>query len=137
MVLVDTSVLSVSFRRRDSRTLPDRQKRVVRAFVDLSNAGEVVLLGIVRQELLSGVRHRDQYDRLRGVLDGFAYLPVTLADHDFAAECFNTCRAGRIAAGDVDMLIAAAAIRQDTPVFTTDADFEQYARHLPLRLHAV
>jgi hypothetical protein len=37
----------------------------------------------------------------------------------------------------VDFLICAAALQRSLEIFTTDKDFEHYARHLPLRLYAV
>ena len=71
---------------------------------------KVVLIGVIRQELLSGLRHQAQFDKLRGILDGYDYFDVTLADHDVAAECFNTCRAAGIAAGDIDDMLIRVTI---------------------------
>jgi predicted nucleic acid-binding protein len=134
MIIVDTTVLSLVLRRRRPEKLNPLEQGIVKTFVDLSDRGDVVLLGVIRQEVLSGVRHAEQFDRLRQILNGYKYLTMTLDDHDVAAQSFNTCRAAGIAAGDIDMLIAAAGIRRDFEIFTTDPDFAHYARCLPIRL---
>jgi len=135
MVLVDTTVLSLSLRRRDPSRLSDHERRVVAEFLNLSDSGQIILLGVIRQELLSGIRHHEQFNRLRRILNGYSYLNVNLIDHDVAAEYTNRCRSAGLDAGDIDMLICAAAARAEIAVFTTDGDFSRYAKHLPLRLH--
>jgi predicted nucleic acid-binding protein len=135
-VVVDTSVLSLSLRRPDPARLSVAERQAVAEFLELGDRGRVALLGIVRQELLIGVRHAEQFERLKRILDGYEYLDVTLADHDSAASFSNRCRSAGIGAGDVDMLICAVAARVGAAVFTTDGDFARYARLLPVRLHA-
>jgi predicted nucleic acid-binding protein len=48
---------------------------------------------------------------------------------------FNQCRERGIQGSNTDFLIAAAALRRDFAIFTTDGDFEHYARVLRLKLH--
>ena len=134
-VVVDTSVLSLSLRRQDPARLTHPERRVVSAFRDLTDRGQVLLLGVIRQELLSGVRHAEQFQRLQRILDGYDYLDATLEDHDVAAGYHNRCRSGGVDAGDIDMLICSVAGRAGVPVFTTDGDFGRYAKYLPVRLH--
>ena len=135
MILVDTSILSLVLRRRNPDRLSPRERSCVDDFLALSDRGDVVLMGVIRQELLSGIRLKEQFIRLQQILNGYDYIDVTLADYDAGAECFNLCRSSGVAAGDIDMLICAVAIRQDMPVFTADPDFMRYAKLLPLRLH--
>jgi len=40
-------------------------------------------------------------------------------------------------AGSIDLLICAIAYRHKLAIFTTDRDFDRYAKHLPIRLHEV
>ncbi|HLL88639.1 MAG TPA: PIN domain-containing protein [Tepidisphaeraceae bacterium] len=135
-VLVDTSVLSLAFRRRPGAPLADADRRVVEEFAKLAEAGDVVLIGAVRQEALSGIRSTAQFDRLRDALSGLDVLDVRLRDHDEAARCYNACGARGIIGGSTDMLLCATAIAYDVPIFSTDADFESYAACLrSLRLH--
>ncbi|MGL4497518.1 MAG: hypothetical protein ACRCU2_00520, partial [Planktothrix sp.] len=46
---------------------------------DLITDGKVVLLGAIRQEVLSGVRHPEQFSRLRDYLRTFPDLERTTA----------------------------------------------------------
>jgi hypothetical protein len=59
----------------------------------------------------------------------------TTEDHEEAARLYNACRRAGIVGSIVDMLICASAVRHDLAIFTTDRDFDRYAKHLPLRLH--
>ena len=96
----------------------------------------VQMLGIIRQELLSGIRETAQFSRLRKILAGFPDLLATTSDHILAAQCFNTCRSRGIQGSDVDFLICAQAIRHELPILSADADFARYAEHLPIDLFA-
>jgi predicted nucleic acid-binding protein len=129
-VLVDAVVWSTALRRT---------KDVGGAIVDeleaLIREGRVVTIGAIRQELLSGVRRREQFEVLREKLRAFAGPRIDRADYENAAACYNECRARGVQGGHVDMLICAVALRRDLPVFSTDGDFPHYARVLGLRLH--
>lgn len=135
IVLVDTSVLSLTFRRRDTATLSPHEEAVVKAAKRLALMRTAVLIGMVRQEALTGIRDAKQFEKLKAVLDGFAYLPTENPDHDSAAACFNKCRAEGVAAGDVDMLICAMAIRHKATILTVDRDFAHYEKCLPIVLY--
>jgi predicted nucleic acid-binding protein len=58
-VVVDTSVWSLALRRN----APDDAAFVVNQLRDLITDGRVVLVGAVRQEVLSGIRHLEQFIR--------------------------------------------------------------------------
>ncbi len=94
-----------------------------------------MIIGMVRQETLSGVKSDKQFHQLQTILDGFVYLPTEQADYDKAAESFNLCRSKGIAAGDVDMLVCAMAIRRNAPILTADKDFDHYSKILPITLY--
>ncbi len=133
-VVADTSVLSLAFRRSRPDLLGPADRAAVEAVRRLAKAQRVFLTGMVRQEVLSGVRSPKQFEALRTVLDGFQYLPLDRADHDAAAEAYNRCQAHGIAAGPVDILVCALSVRHGLPVFATDADFARYATVLPIKL---
>lgn len=134
-VLVDTSVWSLALRRK-SRNLAASEHPIVHELEELIREGRVRLLGLVRQELLSGIQTTAQFEKLRGTLRAFPDETVESADHEAAAEAFNDCRAKGIAVSAVDILICAMAMRRNLLVFTTDPDFKIYARVLPLRFHS-
>jgi predicted nucleic acid-binding protein len=129
-VIVDTSVWSLALRR--AKTVDDVAAQELR---ELIQEGRVVLLGPVRQELLSGIKLGSQFDLLREHLRAFPDLALETADHEDAALAFNRCRERGIQGSNTDFLIAAAALRRNLSVFTTDGDFRQYARVLRLKLH--
>ncbi|MCH8974515.1 MAG: PIN domain-containing protein [Chloroflexi bacterium] len=133
-VLIDTSVWSLALRRR-ARQLSPSQVRVHREWAELVQEGRAVVIGPVRQELLSGIPDGATFERLRERLQAFDDLPLTTGDYEEAARFNNRCRASGVAGSAVDLLICAAAARRDLAIFTADADFRRYARVLPVKLH--
>ena len=133
-VLVDTTVWSLALRRRP-RSLSPAQERLVAEWRALVEDGRAALIGPVRQEILSGVRDVEMFERLRLHLAGFDCLEIGLEDHDQAARFYDSLRAVGVAGAAIDLAICAVAHRSDVPIFTTDRDFTRYARHLPIRLH--
>ena len=134
-VLIDTTIWSLALRRRSAGRNPE-ETRLVPAWEDLVADGRIVLLGLIRQEILSGIANETQFERLRDALAAFPDEVVRTADHVRAAAHFNRCRTAGVAGSPVDFLICAVAERLGVPIFTTDRDFERFARHLPIRLFA-
>ena len=134
MILVDTGVWSLALRRRPQQ-LPLKDHKLVQHWADLADKGLIAIVGPIRQEVLSGLRHAAQFTRLQAALDAFHFIETTVEDFDRAAEFFNTCRSHGIAGGDVDMLICSLAVAHRLPLFTIDSDFERYAQYLPLDLY--
>jgi predicted nucleic acid-binding protein len=129
-VLVDTSVWSLALRR----SRPPIHPRVVE-LAELIREGRASIVGLIRQELLSGVRSAEQFEALRTHLRAFPDLELGTEDHEEAAAFFNRCRARGIQGSTIDFLICAAAARRAMPILTTDDDFASYARILPIELH--
>lgn len=130
-VLVDTSALSRALRRKDSESDP-----VAVTLARLIKNPGILVIGPVRQEILSGIREPVRFSRLKEELRLYREENPLTQDFESAAEMFNTCRAAGVQGSDADFLICAMAARLDTPIFTTDRDFERYAKHLPIRLYA-
>jgi hypothetical protein len=133
-VLVDTSVWSLALRRRPGNLQP-AEVRLRDELADLVRDGRVVMIGPVRQELLSGVRPPVEHARLRAHLRAFEDDPLVTADFEAAAEAHNRCRAAGVAGSAIDFLICAAATRRGLAILTADRDFDRYAPVLGLRLH--
>ena len=93
------------------------------------------MLGVIRQELLSGIKEKTRFDKLIAVLRGFPSLLAEERDHTDAAMYYNTCRARGVQGSNVDFLICAQASHHGLPILTTDNDFRRYADHLPITLH--
>ena len=129
-VIVDTSVWSLALRRKTPVSTPETD-----AFSALIEEGRVTLIGPVRQEILSGIRHEEQFDRLRTALEAFPDEPVTTKDFEEAARIYNTCMRKGVLNGNTDSLIAAVAINRDLEIFSTDKDFLYMASVVPIKLY--
>lgn len=134
-VLVDTSVWSLALRRK-SESLPASERLLVAELTELVREGRARLIGLVRQELLSGIKTKEQYEKLRMQLRAFPDEAVDMSDYEEAAEAGNRCRAKRIGVSIVDILLCAVAIKREWMIFTTDPDFSNYAKILPVAIHA-
>jgi predicted nucleic acid-binding protein len=133
-VLVDTTIWSLALRRRPA-SLNSHQAKLVKELKRLIEEGQVVLIGPVRQEILSGVRRKTDFALLRARLNSFTYVGILPDDYDRAAEFFNACQTEGVTGTSVDLLICAVAARLKTAIFTTDRDFVRYARVLSVNLH--
>lgn len=131
-VLVDTPVWSAALRRDETKETEIRSR-----LSTLIQNGLVEIIGPIRQELLSGIKDAQQYERLKERLRSFVDLPITTADYEKAASCYNLCRTKGIQGSGTDLLLCAIAIRNNLTIFTTDKDFSQYAKALPIRLYNV
>lgn len=135
-VLVDTSVWSVALRRLKTKALSADQQATVNALADLVRDGRAVLMGAIRQELLSGIKTSGQFDLLRDSLAAFDDLVLPMPVYESAAQVFNTCRANGVQGSNTDFLICAAARYHQLPIFTLDQDFVRYQRWLPIELYS-
>ncbi len=129
-VLVDTSVWSELLRRRGPYTSDVRE-----SLSELIAAQRVVMIGPIRQELLSGIRSEVEFKQVRAKLKAFPDLALTAGDFELAAEYSNRCRSGGIQGSGTDFLICAVSISRGLALFTLDRDFLQYKRHIPLNFH--
>ena len=123
-VIVDTSVWSLVLRRKQ----PDN--RLANILRDLIADGRVIMIGAIRQEILSGIKYQEQYKRLRNNLRAFPNLLLDAEDYELAADYFNICRRQGIQESNTDFLICAIANRRNYEIFTTDNDFVNFSQHL-------
>ncbi len=129
-VIVDTSVWSLALRHRSGGA-----HAIVKDLHGLVTEGRVAMLGVIRQELLSGIKADSQFERLRDHLRAFPDVSIASADHEKAALFSNRCRAAGIQGSHTDFLICAVATRHGFAILTADNDFEHFAKILPIVLH--
>jgi predicted nucleic acid-binding protein len=134
-VLVDASVWSLALRRPKNALLSPEQQNVVTGLADLMRDGRAVMMGAIRQELLSGIKTQAGFDTLKNTLTAFEDVPLAMQDFEKAAEVFNTCRANGVQGSNTDFLICAVSINHQLPIFSVDNDFLNYRKHLPVLLH--
>ena len=133
-VLIDTSVWSQALRRQKVHTNSLIEAQAVDLLKELIHDGRVALLGPVRQELLSGVKTKVQFENLLKILDVFPDVPLSNADYELAAQSFNQCRQAGVQGSNTDFLICAVSMNRAWPVLSLDKDFERFQKHLPLSL---
>ncbi|MET4696591.1 PIN domain-containing protein [Endozoicomonas lisbonensis] len=132
MVLVDTCVWSAALRRKKTPVAPE-EARILKRLIQQHRA---VMIGPVLQEVLTGIRYEEQFQRLQAKLTAFELLTITSDDFIQAARYSSLCRSKGVQGSHTDYLIATIGIKYKIPVFTTDNDFNHYRKHIPVQLFA-
>src|SRR5271168_1458174 len=115
-VVVDTSIWSLALRRRKG-DLNSKEQHLTRVLTESIQGNRAQLLGPVRQELLSGLRERSEFERLRGYLRAFPDPSLLADDYEDAAQMSNQCRVRGVTGSEIDFLICAAAHRRNWTIF--------------------
>jgi len=131
-ILIDTCIWSIALRGGTSK-----DTQIAEELTRLIDDNQVKIIGAIRQELLSGYSDKQSYERLRAKLKFFPNEPILDADYEAAAEYSNFCRAKGIQGSHTDFLICAVAIRAKLKIFTTDKDFNNYSKHLPISIYGL
>ena len=130
-ILIDTPIWSKAFRRKkikfDDKNVVDILKYLIDEFME-------IIIGPIRQELLSGISDRKTFNELKEKMGGFNDFPIETIDYELAAEYSNICRRNGIQGSNTDFLICAIAVRNNFEIFTLDDDFKEYKKYLPIRL---
>ncbi len=79
IVVVDTPVWSLALRRRPA-TLTAKEQTTVARLATFLEGDEVIVLGVVRQELLSGIQNDAHFERVRQHFRGWSDQPVIIDD---------------------------------------------------------
>jgi predicted nucleic acid-binding protein len=129
-VLVDSSAW-VEYLRRTGTAEHHRVRDLVESSQDATT--DPVML-----EVVGGGRSVTMTRALSRLLARSQYLPQRPHEDVLGAiDIYQRCRvSGETVRSLNDCLIAAIAIRNDTPVLHRDRDFEVMARHTPLRIDA-
>ncbi len=130
-VLVDTCIWSLALRRKKQ---PGSSVEIIE-FQELIEEVRVQLMGPIRQEILSGVKKKKQFTRLKKPWAAFPDLSLVADDFGLAAEYFNLLRGKGIQGSNTDFLICAVSTRYNMPIFTTDNDFIHFREYIPITLH--
>lgn len=113
----------------DSSVLIEAQRRPMAAvsleFARLQNTGEAALTGPVIMEYLRGARATENLDILIERLSAVAYLEMDRRAWTIAGVIGNSLMRIGEPLSDMDVAIAATAIRHDVPLYTLDNGFER------------
>ncbi|MFG0250183.1 MAG: PIN domain-containing protein [Phycisphaeraceae bacterium JB051] len=129
-VIVDTCVWSSALRRKKS------DQNIAAKLTELITHNQVVILGPIRQEILSGIVDPRQFEQLKNHLAAFIDFPISPAHYETAAKFFNICRSKGIQGSHVDFLICAISTMETMELYTTDKDFIHYKKFLDIHLYA-
>lgn len=130
-VLVDTSVWSLAFRKK----YPDsNDKKLIEYLTFLIRNRYAVMIGPIRQEILSGISDESTFRKLKEALKAFPDFEITTDDYEQAAAYYNICRSNGIQGSHIDYLICSVAHNNDFLIFTLDKDFENYRKYIGIEL---
>jgi hypothetical protein len=130
IVIVDTCIWSLALRRQRDILSP-----VALELESLIKQFRVQMIGPIRQEVLSGIRSKSQFNSVKKRLENFPDLPIITEDYERAAEFFNLCRVRGVQGSNTDFLICAVATRNKFSLYTTDKDFHSFSKYIRLKLH--
>lgn len=128
--LIDTSVWSEALRRKEKSL--HSSETLVRRIIE--NNHEIVIIGIILQEILSGILDRKLFAEIKSILSDFSFVDLIKEDFVHAAELRNRCRQKGITAGSIDFLIASAAARNELTLVTYDKDFTSISKYAELNI---
>jgi predicted nucleic acid-binding protein len=128
-LFVDTTVWSLAL-RRDAPGGPF----VAELLRAIGDGDQIVITGLVLQEILQGVSGPRQRDQIIARLASLHSLQPELDDHLNAADLFNRCRRAGVRIESIDALYAQLCLRYDLTMLTVDRDFRHMARHCALKI---
>jgi predicted nucleic acid-binding protein len=129
-VLVDTSVWSLAFRKTKK---VDSEIGIVTLLSELVRDTNIVIIGPIRQEILSGIADKNKYVDLKNKLSIFKDQQIITKDYELAAEYFNLCRSNGIQGSHIDFLICAYSVNNNLVILTLDKDFQRYKQYIPIK----
>ena len=127
-VLVDTCIWSYALRHKN----PNVEIEII--LREIIKDGRLVIIGPIRQEILSGISKETQFESLKEYLSPFEDVPLTSSHFIKAAEFSNICMKKGIQGSNTDFLLCSVAYLENLEIFTTDLDFKNYRKYLPIEL---
>ena len=129
MVLVDTSIW-IDYFRDPAAKGNDLLEGLIR------EQNRAAICGIILQEILQGIRDEKSYQLTRQRLLFLPFLEATRDIHLIAASLYRDLRKKGVTVPSTDAAIAAVAIHNGFPLFTSDTHFTEIALHSGLKLFA-
>lgn len=126
--IIDTSIWSEAFRKNG-------RSDIVKNLDQLTEEGLAVMIGPVRQELLSGISNLNRFTKLRNLLMHLDHISLKREDYEKAAYFSNVCRKNGIQGSPTDFLICAVASERKYQILTLDRDFIFYKKYINIDVH--
>ena len=115
MILIESSVLMQVQRLPNSREATELGA--------LMSSGTAAVTGAVIMEYLRGARSPEELDFLAGRVQSISYLEMDQQAWVIAGRLSNRLMRTGATMTDLDVTVAAAAIRHDVPLYTLDTAF--------------
>ena len=125
-VIVDTSVWSLAFRKKEKTEI---EIKLINYLSELVRDLRVVMIGPIRQEILSGISNEKKFLELQSKLSVFSDWSIETEDYELAAKYYNKCRKNGIQGSHIDYLICAVAFNSNFSILTLDNDFDNYKKY--------
>jgi predicted nucleic acid-binding protein len=129
-VLVDTCIWSYALRHKKPKLEIELKLK------EIIKDGRLVIIGPIRQEILSGISHETQFESLMEHLSAFEDVQLLSNHFVKAAEFCNICMKHGIQGSNTDFLICSVSYLEKVEIYTNDDDFKKYKKHLPIELFA-
>ena len=133
-ILVDTSIWSLALRKKD-RT--QDEEKTIEYFTDIIRELKLIIIGPIRQEILSGISDSNKFEELRNKISVFEDHEIETIDYELAAQLFNQCRSKGVQGSHIDFLICAVSINNQMSILTLDKDFDNYKNIIPIKLEKI
>ena len=145
-IIIDTCIWSEALRKNKKNLKSEEnnsisqekikaQEKIYKELKELIFENRIIMLGLIRQELLSGIKDEKMFELIKEKLKSFEDYKIETEDYEQAAKMFNVCRKHGIQGSNTDYLICSIAVRNNFGIFTTDDDFKNYEKYLPILLH--
>ena len=128
MVVVDSSVWIDLFAGKHSKNIDILIKSV-------ENSDDICTCGLIMTEVLQGIRSDKEYDKVKNILSGLIYLPITKNMFTQASAIYRTIRkTGKTIRSPIDCIIASICIEHEVNLLHNDKDFAIIAQYTSLRI---
>lgn len=128
-VIVDTDVWSEALRKQQGEPSAS-----VRKLEKLLLDGRVQMIGLIRMEILSGIRQPSRFVRYAKQLAVLEDGELTTDVFVMAAKFLNLCRKNGVQGSLTDFVICACAVTWKQPILTKDKDYQLYQKYVPIEL---
>lgn len=133
-ILVDTSIWSLALRKND-RTKDEG--KIIEYFTEIIRELKLIIIGPIRQEILSGISDRNKFEELRNKISVFEDHEIDTNDYELAAQLFKKCRSNGVQGSHIDFLICAVSINNQMSILTLDKDFDNYKSIIPIKIEKI
>ena len=126
-VLVDTDVWSEAFRKKSGKKSDHFDE-----LISLIEENRVQLIGVIRMEILCGIRNLEVFEKIENRLLAFPDRPLDSEIFVMAAKFYNLCRSKGIQGSNNDFVVCACSVLWKNPILSKDQDYRHYQKYLPI-----